>query len=173
MALPPAPRRWPHAWIHRRRLKTTDLGHPMIIGIGADICDIRRIERSLARFGARFETRVFTPQEIARSSRRRGVRHNSQAASYAKRFAAKEAFGKALGTGIAHGVFWRDIEVINLPSGKPTLHITGKAAALLERQIPAGHQINIHLTLTDEYPLAQAQVILELVPKFHGNGGAE
>lgn len=134
----------------------------MIIGIGADICDIRRIERSLARFGARFERRVFTPREIARAAGRKGARHNSKAASYAKRFAAKEAFGKALGTGIAHGVFWRDIEVVNLPSGKPTLHVTGKAAALLDAHTPPGHQLVIHLTLTDEYPLAQAQVILEM-----------
>ena len=136
----------------------------MIFGIGSDLCDIRRIEKSLVRFGARFEKRVFTPGEIARASRRKGARHNSKAATYAKRFAAKEAFGKALGTGIAHGVFWKDIEVVNLKSGKPTLHLTGKAAALLAAHTPPGQRINIQLTLADEYPIAQAQVILELVP---------
>ena len=136
----------------------------MIIGIGIDICDIRRLEQTLTRFGARFENRVFTPGEIARAAKRKGARHNSKAASYAKRFAAKEAFGKALGTGIAHGVFWKDIEVVNLPSGKPTLKLYGKAAALLAAHTPAGQRVNIQLTLADEYPLAQAQVILELVP---------
>jgi holo-[acyl-carrier protein] synthase len=131
----------------------------VIIGTGNDIVDIRRVERLLARYGARFTTRVFTDIERARSERRREC-----AASYAKRFAAKEACSKALGTGIRKGVFWRDMGVVNLPSGKPTLRLSGGARMHLERLLPAGHVAEIHLTLSDDYPLAQAFVILEARP---------
>ncbi|HSM19568.1 MAG TPA: holo-ACP synthase [Hyphomicrobiales bacterium] len=128
----------------------------MIIGMGNDIVDIRRVEQVLERYGARFTDRVFTDIERQRSERR-----HQKAASYAKRFAAKEACSKALGTGIRKGVFWRDMGVVNLPSGKPTLRLTGGARAHLERLLPAGHVAEIHLTLTDDYPLAQAFVIIE------------
>ena len=128
----------------------------MIIGTGNDIVDIRRVERVLQRYGARFTARVFTNVERERSERRL-----QSAASYAKRFAAKEACSKALGTGIRKGVFWRDMGVVNLPSGKPTLKLTGGARDHLERLVPEGHAAEIHLTLTDDYPLAQAFVIIE------------
>ncbi len=128
----------------------------MIIGIGSDLIDIRRIEKSLERHGERFVARIYTDIEKARSERRRG-----RAASYAKRFAAKEACSKALGSGISDGVYWRDMGVVNLPSGKPTMHLTGGAAAKLERLLPAGHRAVIHLTITDDFPLAQAFVIIE------------
>ena len=131
----------------------------MIIGIGSDLCDIRRIEQSLARFGERFTGRVFTEGERARSDRKA-----ERAASYAKRFAAKEACSKALGTGIRSGVFWRDMAVTNLPSGKPVMALTGGAAEALARLVPAGHDGIVHLTMTDDYPLAQAFVIIEAVP---------
>jgi len=131
----------------------------VIIGTGNDIVDIRRVERVLERYGARFTERVFTDIERERSERRR-----ESAASYAKRFAAKEACSKALGTGIRKGVFWRDMGVVNLPSGKPTLRLTGGARVRLERLLPAGHVAEIHLTLTDDYPLAQAFVIIEARP---------
>lgn len=131
----------------------------MIVGIGSDLIDIRRIERSLERFGERFISRVFTPIERARSERRK-----ERAASYAKRFAAKEACAKALGTGLARGVFWRDMGVVNLPGGKPTMHLTGGAATRLEQLVPDGHHASIHLTITDDYPLAQAFVIIEALP---------
>jgi holo-[acyl-carrier protein] synthase len=130
----------------------------MIIGFGIDLCDIRRIEKSLARFGERFINRCFTEIERERSDRRA-----ARAASYAKRFAAKEACAKALGTGMTKGVFWRDMGVVNLPSGKPTLYLAGGAAARLARLTPQGYRPIIHLTLTDEFPLAQAQVIIEAV----------
>ncbi|HUI20381.1 MAG TPA: holo-ACP synthase [Methylocella sp.] len=130
----------------------------MIIGFGNDLCDIRRIEDSLARFGERFIQRCFTETE-----RRKSDGRASRAASYAKRFAAKEACAKALGTGLRAGIAWRDMGVVNLPSGKPTLCLTGGAAARLEALTPPGHQVFIHLTLTDEYPIAQAQVIIEAV----------
>jgi holo-[acyl-carrier protein] synthase len=130
----------------------------MIIGFGIDLCDIRRVEDSLARFGERFIKRCFTDIEREKSERRA-----ARAASYAKRFAAKEACAKALGTGMAKGVFWRDMGVVNLASGKPTLHLSGGAAAQLARLTPPGHKAVIHLTLTDEFPLAQAQVIIEAV----------
>jgi holo-[acyl-carrier protein] synthase len=132
----------------------------MIVGFGNDLCDIRRIEHSLEKFGDRFVQRCFTEVE-----RRRSDARVERAASYAKRFAAKEACAKALGTGMAKGVFWRDMGVVNLPSGQPTLHLTGGAAARLAARIPPGHKPVIHLTLTDEYPLAQAQVIIEAVPE--------
>lgn len=127
----------------------------MIIGIGNDLCDIRRIERSLERFGRRFIERTFTPVEIARSERRA-----ARAGSYAKRFAAKEAMSKALGTGFRRGVYMKDIGVVNLPSGRPTLALSNGAAARLRAILPPGHEADIHLTLTDEYPLAQAIVII-------------
>ncbi|MEP9371075.1 holo-ACP synthase [Mesorhizobium sp. KR1-2] len=128
----------------------------MIIGIGSDLIDIRRIEKSLERYGERFKTRIFTEIEQAKSERRK-----ERAASYAKRFAAKEACAKALGTGMSHGVFWRDMGVVNLPGGKPTMELTGGAAERLGRMLPAGHRAVIHLTITDDFPLAQAFVIIE------------
>jgi holo-[acyl-carrier protein] synthase len=131
----------------------------MIIGIGSDLIDIRRIENSLEKFGERFIGRVFTPIERARSERRR-----QRAASYAKRFAAKEACAKALGTGLSRGVFWRDMGVVNLPGGKPTMHLTGGAQARLEQLVPDRHRAVVHLTITDDFPLAQAFVIIEAVP---------
>ncbi|WP_407519848.1 holo-ACP synthase [Methylobacterium oryzisoli] len=132
----------------------------MIVGIGSDLCDIRRIARSLERFGDRFTHRVFTAGERARSDRRA-----ARAPSYARRFAAKEACAKALGTGLAQGVFWRDMEVVNLPGGRPTLRLTGGAAARLAALIPAGHRANVHVSLTDDPPLAQAFVVIEAVPE--------
>jgi holo-[acyl-carrier protein] synthase len=130
----------------------------MIVGFGIDLCDIRRVEEILEKHGKRFAERCFTEVERGKSDGR-----TARAASYAKRFAAKEACAKALGTGLTHGVFWRDMGVVNLPSGKPTLHLTGGAAARLAVLLPADHMPVIHLTLTDEYPLAQAQVIIEAV----------
>ncbi len=130
----------------------------MILGFGIDLCDIRRIEDSLTRFGDRFVNRCFTEIE-----RRKSEGRASPASSYAKRFAAKEACAKALGTGIAAGVFWRDMGVVNLTSGKPTLCLTGGAALRLAKMTPQGHIAVIHLTLTDEYPMAQAQVIIEAI----------
>ena len=131
----------------------------MILGIGSDLCDIRRIERSLGRFGERFTHRVFTEGERERSDRRA-----ARAPSYARRFAAKEACAKALGTGIGQGVFWRDMEVVSLPSGQPTLRLSGGAQEHLARMVPEGHEARLHITLTDEPPLAQAFVIIEAVP---------
>ena len=132
----------------------------MILGIGNDIIDIRRIERTLERHGERFTDRIFTELERAKSDRRR-----LRAASYAKRFAAKEACSKALGTGIRRGVYWRDMGVVNLPSGKPTMQLSGGAAERLARLVPAGHRPEIHLTITDDFPFAQAFVIIEAVPE--------
>ena len=123
----------------------------MIIGIGTDIIDIRRIEKVIERYGERFLARIFTDTERAQAERRA-----KRAASYAKRFAAKEACAKALGTGIAPGVFWRDMGVVNLPSGRPTMKLTGGAAARLAKLTPPGYEARIDLTITDEYPLAQA-----------------
>lgn len=131
----------------------------MIIGIGSDLIDIRRIEKSLERFGDRFTQRCFTEIERQKSDRRK-----LRAASYAKRFAAKEACSKALGTGLAKGVFWRDMGVVNLPGGKPTMQLTGGALQRLESMVPAGHDPAIHLTITDDFPLAQAFVIIEALP---------
>ncbi len=132
----------------------------MIIGIGNDLVDIRRIEKSLERFGDRFVQRIFTETEQRRSEGRA-----TRAASYAKRFAAKEACSKALGTGFRRGVFWRDMGVVNLKSGKPTVALTGGALARLQEITPAGMSAQIDLTLTDEFPLAQAFVIISAVPK--------
>lgn len=126
-----------------------------VIGLGNDIVDIRRIEQSLERFGDRFIQRIFTEIEIARSEGRAG-----RAASYAKRFAAKEACAKALGTGLNHGVFWRDMGVVNLPSGRPTLKLTGGALDHLRRVTSPGHEARIDLTITDDYPWAQAIVLI-------------
>ncbi|TSE02410.1 holo-ACP synthase [Mesorhizobium intechi] len=131
----------------------------MIIGIGSDLIDIRRIEKSLEHHGQRFVQRIYTEAEQARSENRR-----ARAASYAKRFAAKEACAKALGTGMAQGVFWRDMGVVNLPSGAPTMALTGGALARLEKILPPGHRAAIHLTITDDFPLAQAFVIIEALP---------
>ena len=130
----------------------------MILGIGSDLSDIRRIEQSLARFGERFTHRVFTETERARSERK-----PDRAASYAKRFAAKEACAKALGTGIRRGVFWRDMGVVNMRSGQPTMALTGGAAARLAEILPPGAKPVIHLSLTDDHPYAQAFVIIEAV----------
>ncbi len=131
----------------------------MIIGIGSDIIDIRRIEKTIERYGDRFLDRIFTETERLKSERRA-----ARAASYAKRFAAKEACAKALGTGLTHGVFWRDMGVVNLPTGQPAMKLTGGAAQRLQRLLPAGHEAQIHLTITDDYPLAQAFVIISAVP---------
>jgi holo-[acyl-carrier protein] synthase len=132
----------------------------MIVGIGSDLSDIRRIENTLERFGERFTHRIFTEIERARSERK-----TDRAASYAKRFAAKEACAKALGTGMRRGVFWRDMGVVNLRSGQPTMALTGGAAARLAEITPAGMTAMIHLSLTDDHPYAQAFVIIEAVAK--------
>ena len=132
----------------------------MILGIGSDLADIRRIQGVLERFGPRFVARVFTEVERARSERK-----GDRAASYAKRFAAKEACSKALGTGIRGGVFWRDMGVVNAPSGKPTMRLTGGAAERLKALIPEGMTAVIHLSLTDDHPYAQAFVIIEAIPQ--------
>ena len=128
----------------------------MIVGIGSDLSDIRRVEQTLERFGERFVTRIFTEVEQARSERKA-----DRAASYAKRFAAKEACAKALGTGIRRGVFWRDMGVVNLRSGQPTMALTGGAALRLAELMPEGMRPAIHLSLTDDHPYAQAFVIIE------------
>ncbi|MFQ6017609.1 MAG: holo-ACP synthase [Kiloniellaceae bacterium] len=133
----------------------------MILGLGNDLIDIRRIEKTLDRFGIRFTERVFTEVEQRKSDRRA-----ARAASYAKRFAAKEACAKALGTGVPRrGVHWRDLGVVNLPSGKPTMELSRGAARRLEEITPSGMTAQIDLTLTDDYPLAQAIVIISAVPK--------
>jgi len=130
----------------------------MIIGLGSDLIDIRRIERSIERHGARFINRIYTDIEQTKSDKRR-----QRAASYAKRFAAKEACSKALGTGISGGVYWRDMGVVNLPGGKPTMKLTNGAAKRLAELIPDGYEPLIHLTITDDNPLAQAFVIIEAI----------
>lgn len=132
----------------------------MIIGLGSDLIDIRRIEKTLARHGERFISRIYTPTERAAADRR-----VTKAATYAKRFAAKEACAKALGTGLRAGVFWRDMGVVNLPGGRPTLELTGGAAARLDAITPAGFAARIDLTLTDDYPLASAVVIISAIPR--------
>ena len=131
----------------------------MIIGVGADLCDIRRIQKSIDRFGERFTRRCFTELERTRSDRKPDASW-----SYAKRFAAKEACAKALGTGMSWGVYWRDLGVVNLPSGKPTMKLTNGAARVLERLVPAGMKPHIHLTITDDGGMAQAFVIIEALP---------
>ena len=135
----------------------------MIIGLGNDLIDIRRIEKTLEKFGERFTQRVFTDVERTKSDRRA-----ARAASYAKRFAAKEACAKALGTGVPRrGVHWQHMGVVNLPSGQPTLDLTGGAAARLEELVPDGMQARIDVTITDDYPLAQAIVIISAIPAAH------
>ena len=131
----------------------------MIIGVGADLSDIRRIQKSLDRFGERFKARCFTDLERARSDRK-----PDPAWSYAKRFAAKEACAKALGTGMRADVYWKDVGVVNLGSGQPTLALTGPAADHLARLTPSGHETRIHLTLSDEHPYALAFVVIEALP---------
>jgi holo-[acyl-carrier protein] synthase len=138
----------------------------MILGLGSDICDIRRIEAAIARHGERFLSRVFTATERAKAARRF---ERIQAATYAKRFAAKEAAAKALGTGFRKGVFFSDLGVINLPSGQPTLQMTGGAAARLAAITPPGLMPSVALTMTDEYPYAFAQVIISAVPAREGD----
>ncbi len=132
----------------------------MILGIGSDLSDIRRIQGSLDRFGERFTNRIFTEIERTRSERK-----PDKASSYAKRFAAKEACAKALGTGMRAGVFWRDMGVVNMRSGQPTMALTNGALARLEKMLPPGHKAVIHLSLTDDHPYAQAFVIIEAVPE--------
>jgi holo-[acyl-carrier protein] synthase len=131
----------------------------MILGIGSDLIDIRRIEQTLERHGERFTERVFTPVERARSERKAGAKMG-RAASYAKRFAAKEACAKALGTGFRRGVYWKDMGVVNRPSGEPTMALTGGAAERLAQIVPPGYKAVIHVSLTDDSPLAQAFVII-------------
>ena len=137
----------------------------MIIGIGNDTIDIRRVQKVLDKHGERFTHRIFTDIEVAKSERRR-----QRAASYAKRFAAKEACSKALGTGLSQGVFWRDMGVVNLPSGKPTIVLTGGAAKRLADLVPPGYRAEVHLTITDDFPMAQALVIIEAVPAIPSSG---
>lgn len=131
----------------------------MIIGIGSDLCDISRIEQTLARFGERFTHRVFTIEERRKAEGRANI-----AATYAKRFAAKEACAKALGTGFSRGVFMKDIGVVNLPSGAPTLKLEGGALERLKAMTPTGHEAKIHLTLTDDHPMAMSVVLIEALP---------
>ncbi|MGB0412786.1 MAG: holo-ACP synthase [Pikeienuella sp.] len=132
----------------------------MIIGIGTDLADITRIGKTLERFGERFVNRVFTDIEKARSDKRR-----ERTASYAKRWAAKEACSKALGTGLRMGVAWKEMGVVNLPTGQPTMTLTGGAAERLAKMTPQGHEAHIHLTITDDHPYAQAFVVIEALPK--------
>lgn len=139
----------------------------MIIGIGADLTDIRRIEATLERFGERFTNRVFTEVERAKSDRRA-----ARAASYAKRFAAKEAMSKALGSGVRMGVAWREMGVVNLPSGQPTMVLTGGAADRLRELVPSGLVPRIDLTITDDHPYAQAFVVISAWPEGWPNLGA-
>jgi holo-[acyl-carrier protein] synthase len=132
----------------------------MIIGIGNDLIDIRRVEKVMERHGARFIERIFTEIEQKKSDGRK-----NRAASYAKRFAAKEACAKALGTGLSEGVFWRDMGVVNAPGGRPTLVLTGGAAARLRALTPPGHVAQVDLTMTDEFPLAEAFVVISALPE--------
>jgi holo-[acyl-carrier protein] synthase len=136
----------------------------MILGIGNDLIDIRRIEKTLERFGERFIARVYTDVERAKADRRKGA-GQAYAATYAKRYAAKEAASKALGTGFRQGVYWRDLGVVNLPSGKPTVQMTGGAAERLAAMTPDGMEARVELTITDEFPIAEAMVIITAVPK--------
>ena len=132
----------------------------MILGLGSDLCNIERIQSSLDRFGPRFENRVFTEAERAKAERR----PFTKAGTLAKRFAAKEAFSKAVGTGFKRGVFMKDIGVVNAPSGAPTLALTGGAKERLDAMVPSGYRARIHLTLTDDHPWAQAFVVIEALP---------
>ena len=132
----------------------------MILGIGSDITDVRRIEKVIARHGERFIARIFTEKERARAERKK-----KRVETYAKRFAAKEACAKALGTGMRGGVWWRDMGVVNLPSGRPTMQLTGGALARLQAMTPHGYEAKIDLTISDEGPMAQALVVISAVPK--------
>ncbi|MFZ5748262.1 MAG: holo-ACP synthase [Pseudomonadota bacterium] len=132
----------------------------MIVGMGSDLCNIERIQQSLDRFGTRFEQRVFTDVELAKAAKR----PHTRAATLAKRFAAKEAYSKAVGTGFRRGVFLKDIGVVNAPSGAPTLALAGGAKARLDAMLPRGHVAKVHLTLTDDHPWAMAMVVIEAVP---------
>ncbi len=136
----------------------------MIIGLGSDLIDIRRIEKTLERFGERFIQRIFTPVEQAKAERRAGTAQG-RASTYAKRYAAKEACAKALGTGFNDGVFWRDLGVVNLASGMPTLELTGGALDRLKSLLPPGTKARIDLTMTDEWPMAEAVVIIQAIPE--------
>jgi holo-[acyl-carrier protein] synthase len=136
----------------------------MILGVGSDLIDIRRIEKTLQRHGERFLGRIFTTEERAKAERR-SKSHRMVVATYAKRFAAKEACAKALGTGIRRGVFWRDMGVVNLPGGRPTLRLTGGAQARLQQLTPPGHIARIDLSITDDWPLAQAFVVISADPE--------
>jgi holo-[acyl-carrier protein] synthase len=138
----------------------------MIIGIGNDVIDIRRIEKAIERYGERFLNRIFTEVERARSDGKAG-----RAASYAKRFAAKEACAKALGTGISCGVHWKDMGVVNLDSGLPTMRLTGGAARRLARLTPSGYEPQVHLALTDDFPMAHAMVVISGVTAGGAGGG--
>jgi holo-[acyl-carrier protein] synthase len=131
----------------------------MILGIGSDLTDVRRIEKVIARHGERFISRIFTEQERARAERKK-----NRVETYAKRFAAKEACAKALGTGMRGGVWWRDMGVVNLPSGRPTMQLTGGALARLQAMTPQGYEAKIDLTISDEGPMAQALVVISAVP---------
>ncbi len=133
----------------------------MIIGLGSDLCNIDRIQNSLDRFGERFLNRVFTDKERARAE----TRPFTRAGTYAKRFAAKEAFSKAVGTGFKRGVYMKDIGVVNLPSGAPTLALTGGAKERLDAMTPPGHAVHVHLTMTDDHPFAMAVVVIEALPE--------
>jgi holo-[acyl-carrier protein] synthase len=133
----------------------------MIVGLGSDLCNIERIQNSLDRFGERFVARVFTETERAKAERRPFTR----AGTYAKRFAAKEAFSKAVGTGFKRGVFMKDIGVVNLPSGAPTLHLTGGAKERLDALVPPGHAAHVYLTMTDDHPFALAVVVITALPE--------
>lgn len=135
----------------------------MILGIGTDLCNIERIEAILDRFGDRFRNRVFTPREQARAARR-----PHEAATYAKRWAAKEACSKALGTGLRMGIAWKDMSVTNLPTGQPVMHVTGWAKRRLDTMTPPGHEAILHVTLTDDHPWAQAMVLIEARPVAGG-----
>jgi holo-[acyl-carrier protein] synthase len=136
----------------------------MILGIGSDIIDIRRIEKTLQEFGTRFEQRVFTDGEQKKAASRKKAGPKIIACSYAKRFAAKEACAKALGTGLRAGVFWRDMEVVNLPSGAPTIKLSGGALSKIHSMTPPNMKPLIHVSLSDDYPFAQAQVIISAEP---------
>jgi holo-[acyl-carrier protein] synthase len=135
----------------------------MIIGVGSDLCDVRRIERVINRYGDRFIMRIFTDAERAKAERR-----STRMETYAKRFAAKEACAKALGTGFRNGVFWRDLGVVNLPSGQPTMALTGGALDRLRAITPEGCEVRIDVSLTDEGPMAQALVVISAIPRSAG-----
>lgn len=139
----------------------------MILGIGTDLCSIERVERTLARFGDRFRNRVYTPRELAVARRRAAA--GQEAATLAKRWAAKEACSKALGTGLRMGIAWRDMGVANLSTGQPVMHLTGWAAERLAAMTPPGHEARVHVTLTDDHPWAQAFVVIEA--RALGTGG--